>query len=113
MNPVTKQEVEAIFLKQTGLRPEELFPSSRLEQDCCITGDDAWELLEAIQEKFGTDLSDLDFELYFHGEAEGLLSRLLNRSREKHRLAFPVTVNHLFQVVEKGKWFAPPKVRKI
>ncbi|MAD43869.1 MAG: hypothetical protein CMI02_11845 [Oceanospirillaceae bacterium] len=113
MNPVTKQEVEAIFLKQTGLRPEELFPSSRLEQDCGITGDDAWELLEAIQEKFGTDLSDLDFELYFHGEAEGLLSRLLNRSREKHRLAFPVTVNHLFQVVEKGKWFAPPKVRKI
>ncbi|UDL07301.1 DUF1493 family protein [Marinobacter sp. CA1] len=78
-----------------------------------MTGDDAWELLESIYEKFGTELSDLDFELYFHGEAEGLWSRLLNRSREKHRLAFPVTVDHLFQVVEKGKWFVPPQVQII
>ena len=113
MNQATKQELEAIFLKQARLRPEELFPNSRLEQDCGVTGDDAWELLEAIHAKFGTDLTSLDFELYFHGEAEGLLSRLLNRSREKHRLAFPVTVGHLFQVVEKGEWFAPPQVRKI
>lgn len=113
MNRATKLELEAIFLEQAGLKPDELFSNSRLEQDCGVTGDDAWELLEAIHEKFGTDLSDLDFEQYFRGEAEGLLSPLLNRSREKHRRAFPVTVGHIFQVVEKGKWFAPPQVRRI
>lgn len=43
-----------------------------------------------IHEKFGTHLSDLEFEQYFRGEAEGLLSLLLNRSREKHRRAFPL-----------------------
>ncbi len=105
--------LESIFIEQTGLKSSELFPDTRLEQDCGITGDDALELFEVIYEKFNVDFSDFDFDMYFHGECEGFLSSLFNRDREKHRKAFPVTIGHICKVVEKGKWFKPPQVKQI
>lgn len=111
-NITLKQELEAIFLEQVCLKPSELFPEARLEQDCRITGDDAWELFEAIHDKFGTDFSGFEFDQYFCEEGEGLFSLLVNRSRDKHRKAFPVTIGHIFKVVESGKWFKPRQVRK-
>lgn len=113
MDQHIKQQLYAIFLEQTGLREEELFPRGRLEQDYGITGDDAWELLETIHKKIGTDFSSMDFSQYFHGEAESIFSGLFNRSRERIRKAYPVTVEHIFKVVEAGKWFMPEQVKKV
>ena len=112
MNPTTKQKLEAIFIEQTGLKADELFPDSRLEQDCGVTGDDAWELLEAIHDKFGTDFTELEFSQHFYQEGEVFFSSLCNPAREKHRKAFPVTIGHIFRIVESGKWFMPPQVKK-
>lgn len=109
----TQKQLQAIFREQARLQEDELFPGARLEHDCGITGDDAWELLEAIHEKFGTDFSSMDFAQHFHGEGEGLLSALLNPARERARKAYPVTVGHIYKVVEAGKWFMPEQVRKI
>ncbi|WP_163836721.1 DUF1493 family protein [Spartinivicinus ruber] len=111
-NTTLIQELEAIFLEKVFLKPSELFPEARLEQDYGITGDDAWELFEAIHEKFGTDFSGFEFDQYFCEEGEGFFSLLTNRARDKHRKAFPVTIGHIFKVVESGKWFKPPQVRK-
>ena len=108
-----RQQLHTIFLAQTGLKACELYPDSRLEQDCGVTGDDAWELIEAIHNQFGTDFSELALDQYFRQEGEGLFSSLFNRFRAKHRKAFPVTIGHLFTVVEAGKWIKPPQVRKI
>lgn len=40
-------------------------PTTRLEKDLKITGDDGWEFMEAFALKFGVDLTDIDLSQYF------------------------------------------------
>lgn len=106
-------DLESILTEYIGLNSSQLFLGSRLEQDCGITGDDAIELFTAISDKFNIDFSEFDINMYFHGECEFFFSSFFNREQERHRKAFPVTIGHLCDVVEQGKWFKPPQVRKI
>jgi hypothetical protein len=80
----------------------------RLYHDLWLSGDDAFELLEDVQKKFGTSFRAMDFNIYFPYEGENYGAWLLSR------LGFPptkfraVTVGHMLDVIARGAWFDPP-----
>ena len=79
---------------------------SALLQDLGIAGDDAWELLEDINLRFGTDFSKMPFSAYFLDETEALgvhWVKLIGRRSSRR----PLTVRHLGNVIDQGVWFDP------
>jgi len=104
-------EVLNIISEDAGIPLNELFLPARLEQDHGVIGDDIWSILDLLNTKLGVDLSELDFDMYFTPECEGFFTSLFNRRKVKHRKAFPVTVGHLINVAQKGKWFKPEQVK--
>lgn len=79
---------------------------SKIYQDLRIAGDDAWELLERIRHDFGVDFTGMNFANYFPSEGEVQIERLerLFRFAPKRK---PLTVGHLLQVIEVGRWWEP------
>lgn len=47
---------------------EQIHRDSRIQDDLGVTGDDAVELLEAVHERYSTDLSQFPFDDYFGPE---------------------------------------------
>lgn len=79
---------------------------TRILHDLGIAGDDAWELLEKLNRRFGTDFSRMSFTSYFPNETEALgvhWAKLLG-FRSSFR---PITVGHLEKVIDRGVWFDP------
>lgn len=75
--------------------------------DLGIGGDDAGELLDEMQDKFGVLFDGFDFQKYFPNEHEIFwlhIAKLLGRTDKAHK---PVSIGHLKQVVLRGKWFDP------
>lgn len=69
--------------------------------DLGISGDDAFELLKEIGERFDVSFAGFQFDRYFPQEAEALgehFSRLLGRRPKRERL----TIQHLAYVAERG-----------
>ena len=54
------EKVIALLERECGLSRETLRCDSRLESDLGVAGDDAYELLHAMQQDLGVDLSDFD-----------------------------------------------------
>lgn len=112
-NDVIKDQVISIISHHSGWQTKNIFPASRLESDLKIIGGDSFAIIGEIEKTLGADFSSMAFEQYFHSKGESFLSRFINIKRERHRKAFPVTVDHLIKVVENGHWFSPPQARKL
>ena len=98
-------EVEAIVRQITG--GADVQPTSRLFHDLGIGGDDAFEMLEQVAERFGVSFSGFQFSRYFPDESEALgahWARVLHLPLRRESL----TVQHLAAVAERGAWFDPP-----
>lgn len=78
----------------------------RLYHDLGITGDDAYELLENIQKRFGTNFRKLDFHKYFSADPD-FITGLIERWFPSVITEKPVTIRHLVDVVRAGHWFDP------
>ena len=122
MNPSTipntepsklENQVIRIISHHSGWKPKNIFRASRLESDLCIMGDDILAIINTMKSELNTDFSAMDFEQYFHVRGEFFLMRFFKLKRENHRKAFPVTVDHLINVAENGRWFPPPQARKL
>jgi len=81
-------------------------PASELYHDLHIHGDDAGEMLEEIQQRYGTSFAGFNFTAYFPNETEAL-PRIVKRLGFRDKAVGSFTVAHLIAVVRAGQWFAP------
>jgi hypothetical protein len=97
--------------KHTGLRTDKIFLGSRLEKDLGCIGDDTYELFEEIHELYKVNFNGVAFDDYITPEVEGFFGFMFNRKQVQKRQSFPITVQHLVNIVESGAWFEPPQVK--
>ncbi|GAD03016.1 acyl carrier protein [Agarivorans albus] len=94
-------EVKRIIAHHSGLDVAEISVGDIIEDDYGISGDDAWEIIEALQDKFDLNLEELEFPVHFSPE--------VSWSSHTEYGYYPVRVSHLVQVCESGAWFKPEK----
>lgn len=76
---------------------------TRLLHDLSISGDDASELLEALEKQFGPITVGMEFDDYFPNETEGIFYRrgkFLGFWKPKKEL----TVSQLLTCIKLGRW---------
>jgi hypothetical protein len=79
---------------------------TRLFHDLSISGDDAADFLDLVQQRFSVQMSALKFDEYFPNEPDGILyfkGKFLGFGQGKKEL----TVGHLLKVIERGHWVDP------
>ena len=99
-----EDEVVEIVRSVSGAR--RLNRHSRVYQDLGVSGDDAWEMLQRLVDRFSVSFAKLDFNKYFPGETEAFgehWARMLGLAKPRP----PLTIAHLVAVVERGQWFEP------
>ncbi|MFT7387057.1 MAG: hypothetical protein ACI8VC_000294 [Candidatus Endobugula sp.] len=111
-NDITiEDKVIRIISHHSGWKTTNIFRASRIESDLRIIGGDILIIIQEIERNLNTDFSTMEFGQYFHQRGESFMARFFKIKRERHRKAFPVTVDHLITVVENGSWFSPPQAR--
>lgn len=88
----------------------EIVDSTVVFDDLGIEGLDAIEFMKHIARKYGVDMTTYDPELYHTSEADLAnifltIYRLIFARKKLNKISFPA--KHLFEVVQKGKWFDP------
>jgi len=83
-----------------------LTKNTRIYHDLGITGDDMYELLENIQNKFGTSFEKFDFIEYCPNDLDAFIDYIIFKIGLGGKWT-PFTVGHLIQVVKSGSWFDP------
>lgn len=73
----------------------------RLNFDLGVEGDDARDLIEAVYREFGTSFVGMEMRKFFKDEGFEAVFRLWRMGKA------PLSVRHLAEVVEKGRWFEP------
>jgi len=97
-------EVIKIVSKESGVPIEKLNGTTLIEEDLRITGDDAWEVIEALEVKYHLDLIEFEFLKHFGPEVGWATS--------KEYGYYPISIDHLVKVVENKKWIMPEKNEK-
>ena len=111
MPNVSFDEVADLVADVSGADRSRIKPSSRLESDLGITGDDGVDLLQALAVRFGTDFDRPDHggQYLFGSEGHAFLRNgirhLLGRPKSK---VIPITVGDLHLAVVRGQWEDPP-----
>ena len=57
------EEIKQIVSEQLGVKPEEVKPTASFKDDLGADSLDAVELIMALEEKFGIEISDIDAEM--------------------------------------------------
>jgi len=57
------EEIKQIVIEQLGVKPEEVKPTASFKDDLGADSLDAVELIMALEEKFGIEISDIDAEM--------------------------------------------------
>ena len=57
------EEIKQIVSEQLGVKPEEVKPTASFKDDLGSDSLDAVELIMALEEKFGIEISDIDAEM--------------------------------------------------
>ena len=99
------QAARLLIAKQTGVRIEKILPSSRLEEDLRISGDDLVELVDELFAKL--DIAPGDFSYARHGGPEGftLLGGMTDKLlRRKPRENVPLRVSMFVAASLRGEW---------
>ena len=94
-------EIIKIISKESGVPIERLNGATLLEEDLGVTGDDAWEVIEALEVKYHLDLKEFEFLKHFGPEVGWATS--------KEYGYYPVSIDHLVKVVENKRWFMPER----
>jgi hypothetical protein len=98
-------EIVGVLSRVTDAPAQKFTPATELYYDFRIAGDDLYEVISAIHDRFGTDFSEMDLRYYSPGETEAMFSfdflrELLGRPRRFRRL----NVQMLVDAVEAGRW---------
>ena len=57
------EEIKQIVTEQLGVKPEDVKPTASFKDDLGADSLDAVELIMALEEKFGIEISDIDAEM--------------------------------------------------
>jgi hypothetical protein len=94
------------MIRELACHRGQLSEKTRLLHDLSISGDDAADLLDRVQKRFGTSLSGMNFEEFFPNETESMFyrrGRFLGFGRPKRELS----LGHLLRIVKEGRWLDP------
>ncbi|WP_028227612.1 DUF1493 family protein [Paraburkholderia ferrariae] len=104
-------ELEAFFRKEAGVPDKlEILPSSVIEDDFGITGDDANILMDAFFREFPVERGDYDFHRYFEMEASGFPIPFLDKWIKRRILGArqyvrqSLNVSMLQRAIDRGIW---------
>ena len=95
------------LVKKIGNSKRYISTSQAIYHDLGIAGDDAGEFLEEIATKFGTSFQTLKFEAYFPNEGEVFWYHIARAFGFRDNKRIPVTLDHIFAVIDRGEWFVP------
>jgi len=104
-----ERDVIDIVAEESGKRKNQISLDSTLLDDLGVDGDDAWELLERLHERYKVDFSEFEFMRHFRNEpclkGPTYLIRKL-KYQDEHTAAgkTPITVAALVAACEKRAW---------
>lgn len=106
MNIEIYNEVKKYFF---GLNNNTVDENTSINNDLELTGDDAYFSMLHFSKKFEINLSEIDFNRYFLPELlpfKYFYYSIFKSSKLKGKKP-PITLKHLTEVIERGKWFDP------
>jgi len=95
------EKIEELIIEMRGSYKKPFTDLTTLEKDLKITGDDAWEFIEAFGKEFKIDISDFDYSKYFASEGSFEIYKLLLFGKSTGKT--PLSLGELEQAVKKGK----------
>jgi acyl carrier protein len=101
MNEHIFDDIKCFIEKLRWKYPFELKRETKIEQDLGITGDEAYEFIDAFSKQFSVDISNFRFEDYFEPEGDWILPTLIRfctgKKKEKKRV---LTLGDLERAIE-------------
>lgn len=76
--PVDINDLRHIISEETGIPFDKIRSDSKLVSELGIGGDDGYELMELLSNKYNVDLSNIDFYPYFGDESISLVYMLIS-----------------------------------
>jgi hypothetical protein len=99
------KEVSEFIRKYNGIVINE---KSKLFSDLRLIGDDADFFITRFQDKFKVDFGNLEFDKYFLREFHIPFQYWYYKKYKPEKLKRQTfTIQHLVEVVNRGKWFEP------
>lgn len=89
-----------LIIKQSGL--SDIALDQDLERDLGISGDDALELMLAIEQEFDVDFNQFKFSDYFYDEMQQM-QRFFHWLTRRYKRKV-ITAEDLIAAIEQGKW---------
>jgi hypothetical protein len=93
--------------KKVGSSKHYRSSSQAIYHDLGIAGDDAGEFLDEIAKKFGTSFRTLNFDAYFPNDIDAFCYHIASIFGFRDTKRVPVSLDHIFAVIDRGEWFAP------
>jgi len=98
-------DIEDFLRTQTGHRGS-ITPSTTLQRDIGVAGDDMHDLFDAYAERFSVDMTRCLW--YFHTEEEGWsIGSLFVKPPYKRVKRIPITAEMLLRFANSGQWAIP------
>ena len=95
------------LVKKIGNPKRYVSTSQAIYHDLGIGGDDAGEFLDEIAGKFGTSFQTMSFDAYFPNEVDAFYYHIARAFGFRDTKRVPVSLDHLFAVIDRGEWFSP------
>lgn len=77
MNDKIFNDIKSFVEEVRWKYPFELHRETRVEQDLGITGDEAYEFIDAFSKKFSVDVTNFKFDSHFELEGDWILAALV------------------------------------
>jgi acyl carrier protein len=97
------QNVIDFFGKNTKIPIDD---KTQINNHLQIVGDDAYFIMLDFEKKFNISLNGIDLDDYFLRE-NALIYWYYKWFKPEKLIKKPLTIGHLAEVVEKGRWFEP------
>lgn len=101
MNDTIFNDIKSFVEEVRWKYPFELQRETRVEQDLGITGDDAYDFIDAFSKQFSVDVTNFNFDSYFELEGDWILPELVRFFRGiKKEEKLVLTLGDLEKAVE-------------
>ncbi len=94
---VNIKDIIATISEINGIHKSEISENSSLFRDLGIWGDDAWDLIEALEKKYHVSMNDFRFVDYF--PSEGSFIFIFDWLLDIHKRYKPITVKELADIL--------------
>ncbi|MEQ3663794.1 DUF1493 family protein [Olleya sp.] len=97
------EKVKEFIIKESLVDYIEITPTTSIEKDLGITGDDAVDLLTKFGNEFHVDVSNFEFKKYFQEEGSWVFGWLSNIFGKEDPIRIHLTMDKLEEAVKKGR----------